>query len=137
MRVAARLLLLLSSFSLLGNSCSNEEVTQEWQQRERRVKDLDTGLTRLAQTIKKEVGAPTCRESAECRLVGLGAKVCGGYHDFLVYSVKTTQEQTLLPLIAEFNKLAEEQQNFSFQVAKCGQAMGQVQCGVEGCVPVK
>lgn len=117
-------------------ACDRGDLKKEWMQRERRVKELDQGMSRLAQQIKKEVGPPECARSSECRLVGLGAKVCDKYRDFLVYSTSHTDEGKLLPLVGEFNQLADEQYNLNLSVLTCGKPMAQVSCIDGGCQPL-
>jgi hypothetical protein len=124
----------------LATSCQKQPGTPEgedWEGRDRRLKELDTGMATLAKKIKAGVGRPECQESADCRLVGLGAKICDGYRDFLIYSTRTTEETKVLPLVKEFNRLAEEQHQLSFSVPNCGKPVGRIQCVEGGCQPVK
>ena len=123
---------LLFSFA----ACDRQELKKEWANRDQRVKELDVGMSRLAQQIKKDVGPPECTKDSDCRLVGLGAKVCDKYRDFLVYSVAHTEEYKLLPLVNEFNKLAAEQYDLNLSVLTCGKPMAKVMCVDGGCVPV-
>lgn len=128
----------LLGFALLVGSaaCDRGELKREWDQRDAHVKKLDQALRDAAQKVKKEAGKPECKRSSECRLVGLGAKVCDYYKDFLVYSTSQADESKLLPLVAEFNRLAEEQYNLSLSVSTCGKPMARVACIDGGCMPV-
>ena len=55
--------------------------------------------------LEKPCGAPTCEDAEEdCRYIGIGAKPCGGPWEFLVYSARTVDEETLRKKVEAHNK---------------------------------
>jgi hypothetical protein len=111
-------------------------VKKEWEAREGRMAEIDARMKELAAEIKEVAGPATCKTSSDCRMVGLGAKVCNGYHNVLIYSMLSTQEEKLLPLIADFNRLARELHDKQLSVPSCGKPVGTVECHHDECTPV-
>jgi hypothetical protein len=128
--------LALALFLVAFAACDRGELKRDWDKRDSRVKQLDADLRELAAKIKEVAGKPECEKSSDCRLIGLGAKVCENYRDFLVYSAPQAQEDKLLPYVAEFNQLAQEQYNLSLSVSNCGKPMAKVACIDGGCMPM-
>lgn len=45
--------------------------------------------------IEDLIGAAACRSDAECRVIGVGAKACGGAQSYRAWSTTATDAQTL------------------------------------------
>jgi len=53
----------------------------------------------LMATITSLIGDAACDQSAQCRIVPIGAKPCGGPSGYLAWSHKTTDEASLLAAV--------------------------------------
>ncbi len=65
-------------------------------------------LRELNTLIEKEIGTPSAKEPAQCKVIAYGAKPCGGPAKYLVYSTGRTDEARLKQLVNEFNQLAKK-----------------------------
>lgn len=74
--------------------------------------------TRLAQ-IKAMIGAAAADHSAQCKVVGVGQKPCGGPAFYLPYSTKDVDEAKLLAQIEAYNQLAKAHNQRSGMISDC------------------
>ena len=85
-------------FSLfLYTSCDNE-ITEE----EDKVR-----LENMEQEILNFINDLSCTDSTDCRYIGFGAKPCGGYWKFLIYSVTNVDSVQLNKKVREYNEYNE------------------------------
>ena len=68
------------------------------------VDSLETGLTRLREAIRVEVGDAAASSPAACRTMPMGHKPCGGPASHLVYSTETSDEARLERLVTEYTE---------------------------------
>ena len=98
----------------------DEGAHPDWEERSLEVKELKASLTSIADYVKTLSGRGACEADNDCHVLGIGAKICGGYNDFLVYSIRDSREEKLLESVKEFNTKAERLNVVSFKVQKCG-----------------
>ena len=110
------------------NQSQDQGPKTDWEERSKEVKDLKTSLKATADRLKTLSGKGLCEADNDCHAIGIGAKICGGYNDFLVYSIRDAREEKLLEVIADFNTKAERLNVVSFRVQKCGTKPPPVQC---------
>ena len=60
-------------------------------------------LADIRNEISVIVGEAACSEQPECRLIGLGAKPCGGPWEYLIYSSVETDTTGLKEKVKEYN----------------------------------
>lgn len=65
-------------------------------------------LRLLGEYIREFVGGPVCTRPNQCRVVTFGAKACGGWTDYVIYSTATTDSIALAELAGEFTRLKIE-----------------------------
>lgn len=65
-------------------------------------------LQAMYQDIVQLVGQAKASSVAQCRVVGLGAKPCGGPQSYLVYSAEQGNETELLAKVARYNLLVQQ-----------------------------
>lgn len=75
--------------------------------------------TELYQQIRQLTANPQADTLAQCRLVPLGHKPCGGPASYLVYSVKNLDEQDLLQKIEQYSRLSQARQQAAGLVSDC------------------
>lgn len=92
-----------------------------WSEHDGKLKVLEQKMKDVSAEIKAHMGQGKCEYDYECRVVGLGAKTCDGYSNFLIYSTKDTEEAQLLGMVEEFNKANEEFNHHSINVQGCGE----------------
>jgi hypothetical protein len=92
------------------------------------MKEIDKEQYVLAGRIKGEAGEGRCHTESDCRVVGLGAKTCGRYRNFLFYSMLDAQVSELEANVAAFNRNQNKLVDMSFVVESCGIAMPSVGC---------
>ena len=59
-------------------------------------------LELMKQEIIDIIGVPICSDSTDCRIIGLGAKPCGGYWGYLVYSVSDVDSILLINKVNQY-----------------------------------
>lgn len=64
-------------------------------------------LQQLRETISRLVATPTASTVESCQVVAYGSKPCGGPSEWLIYSREVTDEEQLLPLVDEYNRLTD------------------------------
>jgi hypothetical protein len=124
-------LMIYYGFVFDGRSASRAE----WRDHEAILGQLNSKLQELANQIQSFQGASKCDGDSQCRIVGLGTRVCGDYKDFLIYSTKDSYEPNLLKLIAEFNKSHEKIVGMTLSVNSCGRKPASIRCVEQRCVP--
>jgi hypothetical protein len=70
--------------------------------------ELRNKVLPLDREIKAIIGAAACANDNECRVIGYGAKPCGGPGGYLSYSEKNTNVTLLEQKVSEFNALGRE-----------------------------
>ncbi|MEO5970705.1 MAG: hypothetical protein ABIQ95_12320 [Bdellovibrionia bacterium] len=91
-----------------------------WQKYSADINDVKSRLKTLGKEIKIARGKSVCKRDLECQVLGLGAKQCGKFKDFLVYSTVDSNEPKLLELVKEFNLAHEGLMDKAFSIRKCG-----------------
>jgi len=72
------------------------------------IEELRNKVLPLDREIKAIIGAAVCANDNECRVIGYGAKPCGGPGGYLSYSVISTNVTLLEQKVSEFNALGRE-----------------------------
>jgi hypothetical protein len=65
-------------------------------------------LLRLRGEIMDMIGDASCRNVVNCRVVGLGARPCGGPEEYVAYSIWKTLSEDFGNLVSEYNLIAED-----------------------------
>lgn len=117
---------LIVYFGFFRKDTARQEA--EWRAREEAVGKITAQLEDLGHAIQSAQGDALCEKDHECRVVGLGAKVCGEFKDALIYSVRDAKEQKLLSLVKDFNTAHEKLTEISLAANTCGKKLPQVQC---------
>lgn len=68
----------------------------------------EEALIRLRAEIMEMVGDASCRNVVNCRVVGLGARPCGGPDEYVAYSIWRTMSDEFRNLVSEYNLIAED-----------------------------
>lgn len=110
-------------------------LSAQWEKRKARLESLDTRLRALADQIQAVQGESRCERDDQCRIRGIGAKVCGLYKDFIVYSLKDANEPKLLSLLSDFNRLHEKVVDLNLSANQCGENPSPIQCIAGTCEP--
>ncbi len=74
---------------------------------------------RLRDEISTAIGEARCRNLVNCRIVGLGARPCGGPEEYLAYSIWNTDREHIANLVFEYNLLREDMMHGSDAVGTC------------------
>jgi hypothetical protein len=115
------LIILFVMIYFLSKKKSDTTIYKEsWQNRETQISQIESELKNLAEKIKENQGHSRCKQDSDCRVIGLGAKTCGKYKDFLIYSILDANEPTLLELVSKFNELHQKLQDLSLKANRCG-----------------
>ncbi len=92
---------------------------------------------RLRDEITAAIGEARCRNLVNCRIVGLGARPCGGPDEFVAYSIWDTDRQHIANLVFEYNLLREDMMLDSDVVGTCEQLQEPgIDCVHDRCVIV-
>lgn len=76
-------------------------------------------LKALYQDIVQMAGKAQATEVAQCRVVGVGAKACGGPQSYLVYSTLDGKETELLKKVERYNGLMRMQNEQQGLMSDC------------------
>ncbi len=98
------------------------------QQRDSTIKSLENEQKKLAQRITSQAGKGRCNTEVDCRVVGLGAKPCGKYLNFLFYSMTDADATELEASIKRFNANQAKLVDLSLAVPNCGVDKPAVDC---------
>ena len=129
---AAGLIVLMWAFG--SKKGEESDAPKDWKERGVILGKLDAELTRLADGIQSAQGESRCESDGQCRIIGLGAKVCELYKDFLVYSIKGVNEPVLLGLVDDFNAAHLKRLNLGYSANQCGVQPPGVRCVGQRCV---
>jgi hypothetical protein len=105
-----------------------QDDSKGWNERDQKFQKLDEQMKSLSEEIKFYQGHSSCTSASQCRVVGLGIPTCGGFKDFIIYSLQDAQETVLLEKITAFNEKAKEFSDLSLQAAGCGKKAAKIQC---------
>lgn len=92
-----------------------------WSGHNDKLKIYEENMKDFSTKIKSSFGNGVCDYDYECRVAGLGIQTCGGYSNFIVYSVKDTDESQLLGFVSDFNQANEKFNELSMNVPGCGE----------------
>ena len=73
----------------------------------------------LRNEITSAIGEARCRNLVNCRIVGLGARPCGGPDEYVAYSIWETDREHIANLVFEYNLLKEDMMFESDAVGTC------------------
>jgi len=76
-------------------------------------------VVRLRNEITAAIGEARCRNLVNCRVVGLGARPCGGPEEYVAYSIWSTDREQISILVSEYNLLKEDLMHDSDQAGSC------------------
>lgn len=93
-----RCLLILFAIAALGCNGSNRLSGGPWSEARDRAQ-----LDAWREEILAMVEDPSCADSTECRIMGLGAKPCGGPWEYLIYSISSVDTVALAEEVASYN----------------------------------
>ena len=124
---------LASLFSVSCTKSGSKNENAEWESHKSAIHTMEDDIQKLANDIKAAQGHGECKESEQCHVVGLWAKLCDGYTDFLVYSSKDVDEDRLLGLVQQINEKFEEKNKASLNVTRCGSPARPAQCIQQKC----
>ena len=65
-------------------------------------------VVRLRGEIMALIGDASCRNVVNCRVVGLGARPCGGPEEYVAYSIWRTMSDGFGNLVSEYNLISED-----------------------------
>jgi hypothetical protein len=65
-------------------------------------------VVRLRAEIMALIGDASCRNVVNCRVVGLGARPCGGPAEYVAYSIWSTLSDDFGNLVSEYNLISED-----------------------------
>lgn len=71
------------------------------------------------QAIERVIGDARCDSSADCRVIGIGAKSCGGPERYLPWSVRYTQQPELERLVEHHRGLRRTEDVREGRVSNC------------------
>ncbi len=108
-------------------------VEAKWKDRSLQLKSLNQSMQELSAQIKESSGKGKCTDDSHCKVTGLGAKACGKYSNFLVYSTMDTSEGNIIQLVGQFNRAAEQFNIISMEVQRCGEAPLNARCSKSRC----
>ncbi len=78
-----------------------------------------TELKALYNDIQQMAGKAQANDVAQCRVVGVGAKACGGPQSYLVYSTLSGNETELLQKVERYNALMRMQNEQQGLMSDC------------------
>jgi hypothetical protein len=71
------------------------------------------------QAIERAIGDAPCDSNADCRVIGVGAKACGGPERYLPWSTRYTQQPELERLVGQHRELRRTQDVRDGRVSNC------------------
>ena len=107
----------------------------DWQEHVGEVKALKARMESLLLRMSKAVGEGKCAVDNDCRILGVGAKLCGKFDKYLLYSTAEADESEVRGLVTEYNAYAEQLNKISYKVLGCGIEAKPVRCLQRRCVP--
>lgn len=71
---------------------------------------LQVDTKQLHQRMQRLTEDKSCRETAECKILAVGSRACGGPEQYLAYSTTNTDEKLLAITNDRYTKLKQQQQ---------------------------
>jgi len=81
--------------------------------------DLAEQSEALRQQIRDIAEQPVANSIAQCRVVGIGSKPCGGPESYILYSTQNTDESKLMPVVEQYNSVREMLNQKNDMVSDC------------------
>ncbi len=75
--------------------------------------------TSLKESLMAEINAESCQSDADCGVVGIGHKPCGGAESYQVYSKIASDEKKLLELAEQYKQRVKAYQKEKQMVGIC------------------
>ncbi len=94
-------------------NCSNPADTETTEAEDR------TQLQEMFDEIDLLIGDPVCSDVGQCRLVGIGAKPCGGVWSYLPYSIVVTDSVQLAQQVIEYNQFEADMNSRFGLISTC------------------
>ena len=104
-----------------------------WDDHDKELEILQKHLIDLGHEIQENTPPPECRESEQCKVVGLGVKTCGEFATYFIYSTTTVSELHILKLVEKYNEESEKVAKITLLVPECGQPPRPVACISQRC----
>ena len=104
--------------------------------KQREITTIEKKNYALAPLIKRLAGNGYCREDQECGVIGIGAKICDGYLEFIFYSLRDTDPDGLRSAVTQFNANVTRLNDLSLEVQHCGTNLPDAVCVQNKCVGV-
>ena len=125
--------------ALYGLSQMGKTRSPGWEVRNEAGQALRTQQEKLSKEIKTLAGENYCRVDADCQIAGMGAKLCDGFNQFLIYSVYGSYDgkRKLVSTVKRFNTIASKLNDISFKVKKCGIKAPPVRCVQKRCLQIQ
>lgn len=106
-RLRTKALFLVTCMSLGACVAANETTYKECEANSEAFrKKCGAKYRTLEDRIRKESADARCSADAQCKTVGIGAKICGGPAVYVAYSTTSTDEQRLLADVEQYNALS-------------------------------
>ena len=80
-------------------------------------KKIEVGNT--LQALRDAIGTPICETDADCHVVGVGAKACGGPEGYLPWSSRTSDATTIQSLAEQHKTVREAEIAASGEISTC------------------
>jgi len=92
------IILIILLFSLLLCISCDDEITE---------KEDKVRLENMEQEILDLVSDLSCTDSTDCRYIGFGAKPCGGFWKYIIYSITNVDSDQLTEKVRIYNEYNE------------------------------
>jgi len=112
-----------------------EREAQLWSKREENFNKFNQAQKKLAEDIKQYAGNGECEDSSQCKVIGLGEKVCNETSHYFYYSTVTVDESKFNLAVALFNQNQEKYYKDSFITKNCGHPPKSPVCRDNFCQP--
>lgn len=73
-------------------------------------------VDQASQAVDAAIGSPRCQSDRDCRVIGIGARACGGPEFYRAWSVRATRESVLVAAVnkhAALRRAADEAEGIS------------------------
>jgi hypothetical protein len=104
-------------YVLFMTSCNLEDISDGVQNIQ--ADSTQTALLALEQEIDTLIGEANCESTSQCRSIGFGDKPCGGFWEYLVYSIKDTDTLLVQGKVKQYNALDEQRNKEQNTVSDC------------------